>query len=251
MNIVIIEDEKLAAHDLANILKQADNAISIQKILFSVSEAIAYFRQHPMPQLIFSDIQLGDGYCFEIFKELKQHIPVIYCTAHDQHALEAFHNNGIAYVLKPYNIATIKEALDKCQYFQYSLSAAKINYDQLLTSIINPQPKLPTLLVNYKNRIIPVKISEVAFFAIENGSVSLVGFDTNQYPVHHTLDELETSCGNLFYRANRQYLINKNSVKEVMHYGYRKLFVSLHVATTDEVLINKNKISDFLHWLQQ
>lgn len=251
MDIVIIEDEKLVANDLANILKQTADDINIKKILFSVSEAIHYFRQQPLPQLIFSDIQLGDGYSFEIFKELKQHIPVIYCTAHDQHALQAFSNNGIAYVLKPYTVSSIKDALDKCRHFQNSLSSSKINYDKLLNNVINPQPKLPTLLVNYKNRIIPVKVSDVAFFAIENGAVNLVGFDMNQYPVHHTLDELENSCGNLFYRANRQYLINKNSVKEVMHYGYRKLFVSLNVTTTDEVVINKNKISDFLHWLQQ
>lgn len=250
MDIVIIEDEQLAANDLANILKSIGNGITVKKILFSVNEAIGYFRENTLPQLIFSDIQLGDGYSFEIFKEMQRQVPVIYCTAHDHHALEAFNHNGIAYILKPYTNNNIKDALDKCRYFQHTFSSP-VNYDLLLKSITIPKQNLPTLLVNYKNRIIPVKMSEVAYFFIENKSVNLVTADNAKYTVHNTLDELENTSGNMFYRANRQYLVNKKSIKEVIHYGHRKLFLSLDIETDHEIIINKNNIPAFLDWLQQ
>jgi len=250
MDIVIIEDEQLVANDLANILTHIGEDITVKKILFSVNEAITYFSENTLPQLIFSDIQLGDGYSFEIFKELQQHVPVVYCTAHDHHALEAFNHNGIAYILKPYSNKNIKEALDKCRYFQHTFSSP-VNYDLLLKSISMPKQQLPTLLVNYKNRIIPVKISEVAYFFIENKSVNLVTAGNAKYTVHNTLDELENTTGNMFYRANRQYLVNKKSIKEVIHYGHRKLFLSLDIETDHEIIINKNNMPDFLDWLQQ
>jgi len=253
MDIVIIEDEKLVANDLANILKKTDEKINIRKILSSVNEAIEYFKISPLPQLIFSDIQLGDGYSFEIFKELEGHIPVVYCTAHDKHALEAFRHNGIAYILKPYSASSIRETLEKCRYFQFSLQAAsaKIDYEVLLQTLVNPQQQHPTILVNYKDKIIPFKITDIAFFFVENRSVSLVSVTGSLHRINNTLDEMENICGKLFYRANRQYLINKNSIKEAVHYGYRKLFVSLNIDTTHEIIINKVNIPAFLQWLQQ
>jgi DNA-binding LytR/AlgR family response regulator len=250
MDIVIVEDERLVANDLANILRSNGEDVNVKKILSSVKEAVAYFKENTLPQLIFSDIQLGDGYSFEIFKELEQHIPVVYCTAHDRHALEAFRHNGIAYVLKPYSNDSIKEALDKCRNFQTQLTGT-INYDLLLNSITKPRRNLPTLLINYKNRIIPIKMSDVAYFFIENKMVNLATVDKVKYTVNSTLDELENTGGDLFYRANRQFLVNKKSIKEVVHYGHRKLFLSLDIETEHEIIINKNNMPAFLEWLQR
>jgi len=252
MDVVIIEDEKLAANDLASILKKTDKKINIRKILSSVNEAVAYFKISPLPQLIFSDIQLGDGYSFEIFKDMEVYVPVIYCTAHDKHALEAFRYNGIAYILKPYGANSIRETLEKCRYFQNSLAVSntKIDYDVLLQTLMNPQKQHPTILVNYKDKIIPFKVTDIAFFFVENRSVSLVSVNGSLHRINNTLDEMEQICGKLFYRANRQYLINKNCVKEAVHYSYRKLFVSMNIETTHEIIINKVNIPAFLNWLQ-
>lgn len=251
MNIVLIEDEKLVSDDLTDILQSLDGNITISKTVSSVKEAVHYFKNNATPQLIFSDIQLGDGYSFEIFKELQTTTPVIYCTAFNQHALQAFENNGIAYVLKPYSKNTIKQALDKYQSLKKTfVLQQQINYDQLINAITGNTIKPQTLLVSYKNKIIPVKIADVAFFTIEHKTTSLVTLQNQQYSINHTLDELEEICGTEFFRANRQFLINKAGVKEVLHYGLRKLFVNLYVATNEEVVINKVKATSFLNWLK-
>ncbi|GAB2818388.1 LytR/AlgR family response regulator transcription factor [Ferruginibacter profundus] len=251
MNVVLIEDEKLVSEDLSDILLSLDGDINISQTISSVKEAVSYFKNHDSPQLIFSDIQLGDGYSFEIFKELQTTTPVIYCTAFNQHALQAFENNGIAYVLKPYSKNTIKQALDKYQSLKKTFGRQQqVNYDHLLAAITGQTVKPQTLLVNFKNKIIPVKIADVAFFTIENKATSLVTLQNQQFAISQTLDELEEICGNCFFRANRQFLINKVSVKEVLHYGLRKLFVNLAVETHEEVVINKVKITPFLNWLK-
>jgi DNA-binding LytR/AlgR family response regulator len=246
MNIVLIEDEKLVSDDLADILQSLDGNITISKTISSVKEAVHYFKNNSSPQLIFSDIQLGDGYSFEIFKELQTTTPVIYCTAFNQHSLKAF-------VLKPYSKHTIKQALDKYQALKQTFALQQqINYDQLLAAITNQTPPKPqTLLVNYKNKIIPVKISDIAFFTIEHKATAMITLQNQQFTINHTLDELELICGVSFFRANRQFLINKAAVKEVLHYGLRKLFVHLHVATHEDVVINKVKTTAFLNWLKE
>jgi len=251
MNVVVIEDEKLVSDDLSDILHSLDDTITISQTISSVKEAMRYFKNHDTPQLIFSDIQLGDGYSFEIFKELQTSTPVIYCTAFNQHALQAFENNGIAYVLKPYSKTTIKQALDKYQSLKKTFNIhQQINYDNLLNAITGHAGKPQTLLVNYKNKIIPVRIAEVAFFGIEHKNTLLVTLQGQQYTINQPLDELEEICGTSFFRANRQFLINKASVKEVLHYSLRKLFVNLTVATNEEVMINKVKSTAFLNWLK-
>ncbi|MGC4102207.1 LytR/AlgR family response regulator transcription factor [Ferruginibacter sp.] len=251
MNVVLIEDEKMVSEDLTEILQSIDGNITVSKTISSVKEAVNYFKDHDTPQLIFSDIQLGDGYSFEIFKELNTDTPVIYCTAFNQHALQAFENNGIAYVLKPYSKNTIKQALDKYQALKTTFGVyQQVNYDNLIAAITGNTNKTQTLLVNYKNKIIPVKIADVAYFTIAHKNTSLVTLQNQQYSINQPLDELEDMCGAGFFRANRQFLINKKAVKEVLHYGLRKLFVNLSVEVHEEVLINKVKATAFLNWLK-
>ncbi len=251
MNVVIIEDEKMVADDLAGLLHEINSDITISSTLRSVKEAVSYMRTAQTPHLIFSDIQLGDGYSFEVFNEVKSTAPVIYCTAFNQHALEAFDNNGIAYVLKPYSKDTIKKALQKYQLLEKAFTpAVNINYTQLLDAVTGKTPKPATLLVNAANKIIPVKTSDIAFFSTEAKGTSIITFNNEKYNVNYALDELEDICGAQFYRASRQYLVNKTAVKEVMHYGLRKLFVVLTVQTNAEIVINKTKITAFLNWLK-
>lgn len=251
MEIVIIEDEKLVSDDLSDILQSIDKTISITRIISSVKEALTYFKKGTTPQLIFSDIQLGDGYSFEIFNKLQHTVPVIYCTAFNQHALQAFENNGIAYVLKPYTKTTIKQALEKYKLLKQNFTLQQhINYDDLRNALAENSPRPHSLLINNKNKIIPVKIIDIAFFTIEHKTTSLVTFKNEKFNISHTLDELEEICGADFFRTNRQFLLNKNAVKEVVHYSFRKLFVNLYVDANVEVIINKEKSTIFLNWLK-
>ncbi|MDD2792914.1 MAG: LytTR family DNA-binding domain-containing protein [Sediminibacterium sp.] len=250
INVVIIEDEKMTSDDLAEILKTIDSNINIIKIISSVKEGQAYFNGNHSAQLIFSDIQLCDGYSFEIFTAINTTTPVIYCTAYNQHALEAFDNNGIAYVLKPYSVKLIAEALDKYKKLQQSFLNPLNHADLLVTICQNNNARPQSLLVSSKNKIIPVKISAVALFSVDKKNTFLITFQNQKFSLNYTLDELEAICGSDFFRANRQYLINRESIREVIHYGFRRLFVGLIPEVSDEVIINKVKAPSFLNWLK-
>jgi two-component system, LytTR family, response regulator LytT len=253
MKVVIVEDETLTAEDLAEILLKLPDGIEVVKILTSVAEAIPYFKQNTSPDLIFCDIQLGDGHSFEIFKQVHIDVPVIFCTAYDEYAFEAFRNNGIDYILKPFVKKSIKSAIEKYKSLRTRLSMTGIDYDNLLQNIrsrLSHDKKISSLLINWKDKIIPVRINDIALFSIDFKMTQLITFDNQKYFVNHTLDELEEICGEDFYRANRQYLINRNAVTEALQYHARKLVLKLKVEDKHEIIISKNRVPEFLSWLR-
>ena len=252
MKIVIIEDEKLTAEDLADILCKNSTDVVIQKVLHSISEAVIYFNTAEQPDLIFCDIQLGDGPSFEIFEQVHIQAPVIFCTAYNQYALEAFKNNGIDYLLKPFSRKNIKEALEK--YESLKNSFIKPSSSEIANVLSEKYQSVDTMvnsiLVNWKDRIIPVRIKDVAFFMVDNKSTQLITSTGNKYYIDYTLEDLELLCGNSFYRANRQFLVNKNVIEEVQYYSGRKLFLKLNVQSEYDITISKVKSPEFLRWLR-
>ncbi len=253
MKVVIIEDEALMARDLTDILLQAPGKPEVSKVLSSVSEAIGYLQHHPSPDLIFSDIQLGDGLSFDIFRQVDTDCPVIFCTAYNEFALEAFRNNGIDYVLKPFTRKTIREALDKYELLKENFTrnaGRQAGVMAAATQAVQHGPKT-TLLVNWKDKIIPVRISDIALFTIDYKMTQLVTFDNQKYYLNQPLEELEQTCGSGFYRANRQFLVNKNAIREALQYFARKLVLKLNVPGDHEVIISKNRVPEFLEWLKE
>lgn len=253
MRVVVIEDEQLMAEDLVDTLTKLSDNIEVVQILSSVSDAISYFKTSEMPDLIFCDIQLGDGKSFEIFKKTQVIVPVIFCTAYDGYALEAFRNNGIDYILKPFTKKMIRKTIDK-----YKLLIDKrtntTDYGSILAGLettAQKEEKISYLLVNWKDRIIPIRITDIALFSIEYKMTQITTFDNQKYFVSHTLDELEIICGLSFYRANRQFLINREAIQEVMQHYARKLLVKLKTEGLTEVMISKGKAPEFLSWLRK
>jgi len=253
MKIVIIEDEALMAQDLAEILLQQPGQPEVMKILSSVAESVSYLRATDPPDLIFSDIQLGDGLSFDIFRQVKTDCPVIFCTAYNEFALDAFRNNGIDYVLKPFNRNTIREALDKYHVLRENFTRHSGNYAGLLSHPGWPdsQRKNGSLLINWKDKIIPVKIRDIALFTIDYKMTQLVTFDNQKYYINQTLEELEQTCGPTFFRANRQYLVNKEAIQEALQYFARKLVLKLKIDGKHDVVISKNRVPEFLEWLKE
>ena len=135
MKVVIVEDEKMIAEDLANTLSQVGDRVEVVKILSSVTEAVHFFKTNHLPDLIFSDIQLGDGHSFDIFKQVKIDVPVIFCTAYNEYALEGFKNNGIDYILKPFTKKSIKSSLEKYNGLRARFSNGHNDYDNLLNDL--------------------------------------------------------------------------------------------------------------------
>src|SRR5258708_17217079 len=135
MNIVIIEDELMTAEDLAEIIGGLGNDIQLSAILHSVKDSIDYFRERPPTDLVFSDIQLGDGLSFEIFRTVPIRVPIIFCTAYDEYALEAIRSNGIEYILKPFTAETVIRAIDKYHQLKKLFMPVDLDYEKLIRSI--------------------------------------------------------------------------------------------------------------------
>jgi len=252
MNILIIEDEALTAQDLADTLLHMSGQVEISKIVPSIAEAIRYLKESDPPDLIFSDIQLGDGLSFDIFRQVKTDCPVIFCTAYNEFALEAFRNNGIDYILKPFTPKSIGDALEKYRVLRQSFTRHSINYNGIFSSPAwtEAHKKNASLLINWKDKIIPVKIKEIAVFTIDYKMTQLVTFDNQKYFINNTLEELEQTCGPDFYRANRQYLVNKEAILEALQYFARKLILKLSIEGKHDVVISKNRVPEFLEWLK-
>lgn len=247
MKIVIIEDEQLTAEDLIDILKQVNPANEIVAHLSSVQEGIEFFSKQQQIDLIFSDIQLGDGLSFEIYKQIEINTPVIFCTAYDEYALDAFKANGIDYILKPYSRMSIEEALQRYSNLQVGFTSGLQQFSQDLEQ---NQPANSSILVHHKEKIIPLKLDEIALAYIRNEMVYLKTFEGVNYMINKSLDELDTMLGSNFYRANRQYIVNRASVKDVTTFLTRKYLVNLTFQFPEQIIVSKEKMTSFLKWLK-
>jgi DNA-binding LytR/AlgR family response regulator len=236
MKIVIIEDEVKAARSLALMIQSIAPEAEIVASLQSVQSSIDYFSNNESPSLIFMDIQLADGRCFEIFTETVIKAPVIFCTAYDEYAIESFKANGIDYILKPFTEDKLTIALNKVHslktFFQVQYEGKK------------------SFRVFKNNRYIVIAADNIAYFHIKNEIPVIHTFDGEEYFIHQSLDVISTMLApGQFYRVTRQYLINFSAVSEAEHYFSRKLLIHLKVKTPDQIIINKNNTTAFLNWL--
>lgn len=253
MKVLIIEDEYKTALDLKSTLLEIDPTIEIVQILDSVDSSVEFFQQEPMPELVFMDIQLSDGLSLEIFSEVEVMCPVIFCTAFDEYAIEAFKVNGVDYILKPFDKATIQRSLDKVQKLQNFFQNREVGLGSIAEVIKRLKHEYKSsFLVSFKDKLLPISIADVDYFYIEHEVTFLHTFAGQRYMLNTTLDELEKQLDpRQFYRANRQYLIHYNAIKEVEHFFARKLLLKLAVPPKDQVLVSKAKASDFLRWMEE
>jgi len=250
LTVIIIEDERLTALDLVNTLKKIDPDIFVQVILDSVESAIDYLKNNNQPDLIFSDIQLADGTSFDIFEQIKIIVPVIFCTAYNQYALKAFEANGIAYLLKPFDKITVAKAIDKFLLFKGNLTPHDILL-QLKNTLNNPisSPIIKSIIVNHGEKIIPVPIDDIALFYLEDKYSFALTFDQKKFITSHSIEELEKLTGNLFFRANRQHLVNRNAIKEAVRHLNRRLRLHVNIEFQETIFVSKLKAPSFLDWL--
>jgi two-component system, LytTR family, response regulator LytT len=250
MKILIIEDEKLTAKDLSKTLIAIDSEIKIVRMVHSVEEAIEFFKLNPDIDLIFSDIELGDGLSFEIFEKLKITTPIIFCTAYNQYALEAFKTVGIDYILKPFSKQSIENTLLKFQNLKEKLAAPKEDYSNLLEVLKNKlNPQTQSIIIHQGDKIIPVNIQDIALFFIEDDLVFAYTFDGKKNNLSHSMDNLEKQFPNDFFRANRQFLVNRKAVKDASHYFSRKILINLNIPFKEQIIIGKLKTTTFSNWL--
>jgi len=255
MKVIIIEDEKRTAKDLATTLESIDDQIEVVTILSSVEQAIFYLQNNSDFDLIFSDIQLCDGLSFEIFNKIQLSVPVIFCTAYDKYALEAFNTNSIDYILKPFDRNSVAKSLEKYHTLKSNFTTFNISLNNLLRTLGAPsstiQQSSTSIVICQGDRIIPIKTTAIALFVYEDDCVFALTFDLKKHLVSKPLEDLELVCGDMFFRANRQYLINRKAIKDASRHFNRKILVNLTFDYPYQILISRLKVTQFIEWLEQ
>lgn len=248
MNALIIEDEELAARNLVNILTEIGNINTIA-ILESIADTVEWFEVNDLPDLVFMDIHLADGSAFEIFKMIRIDCPIIFTTAYDEYALQAFKVNSIDYLLKPITLTDVKKALDKREIVSVNHSES-IDFSKLL-AMIKPTVEYKThFLVSQKgDKLVPLKTSEIAYILIETSIVKAIDYKGKTFVMENTLDELSAMLNpKEFFRANRQFIIARNAIKDIDLWFNGRLSVNLIVSTPEKILISKVRIPVFKDW---
>jgi two-component system response regulator LytT len=253
MKVIIIEDETRTANELKSMLLGIDGDIEVEAILGSVSAALDWFAQHPLPELIFSDIELGDGLSFEIFRKINIEVPVIFCTAFDEYAIRAFESNSIDYLLKPIDENMLQKSLEKYLRFKEHLVNGVqrvINMERAIDELEVAYKQ--TLLISYREKIIPIKLQDVGFFYTTNGVVQMELQDNKRFVISYTLEQLESMLDpKQFFRANRKFILNRDFIDNIEYYFNRKLFITCKIESPEKIIISRVKAQPFLQWLER
>lgn len=254
MNIVIIEDEYAAAKNLVAILQEINPDIRIMSVIESVSDAVKWFGDGNNPDLAFFDIQLADDNAFQIFKKAKVNCPVVFTTAYNQYAIKAFKVNSIDYILKPVNRDAVRFALNKFLNLRDTVSSMnERKILSMLSDMITERTKRykKTFLVHYKDRMIPVDVSEFAYFFIENGIVYGMTGD-KRYVIDQKLELLEEQLDpGKFFRANRQFIVSRKSIKDVGKYFSGKFSLNVKPEAPEKIVVSKARAPEIRKWLEE
>ncbi len=247
MKALLIEDETAAARNLAAVLREVAPGVQIVATLESVAESVEWLRSNPQPDLLFMDIHLADGDSFRIFGAVEVTAPVIFTTAYDRYALEAFKVSSIDYLLKPINADDVRRALEKLRRLT---SGERLDYGSRVRSLA-AQRQEEVFLVRVRDRIIPLQRDRIAYCYTSNEKVTACDFDGETYPLDKTLEALQALLPERdFFRANRQFIVARRAVKEIAVWFGSRLTLHLTVDTPERIVISKARVPEFKTWLR-
>lgn len=258
MKVLIIEDEVLAVERLKDLLSTYDASIEIINDFDSIESVVAYFQKgNAMPDLILLDIQLADGISFKIFEKVDLSCPIIFTTAYDQYALEAFKVNSVDYLLKPIQKTELEKALAKYKTIYASsptLPTSQIDQkliQEMLTQMSKTYKK--RFMVKSRQSLIGLPVEQVLFFFTESKISWLKDSDNKKYAVDYTLEELEQLLDpNLFFRINRKYILSFPAINKVSNYSNSRLIIDLKFSKEEEpIIVSREKVKHFKNWLNQ
>lgn len=250
MKIIIIEDEFAAANQLKYLLNQINADYEILTILESVEDAIKWFMTNESTDLIFSDIQLADGISFEIYEQVQINAPIIFITAFDEYAIRAFKLNSIDYILKPLDADSLRFAVEK--FNNQSLVKQETIRELIKQHAFSQQNYRKSFLVRYRGKLLPIKSNEFAYFFIENGLVFGQLFDGRKFVLDFKLEDLENQLDPQdFVRANRQFILSRESIAELQPYINSRVLVKTNPIASFEVIISKEKVTPFKKWFEK
>jgi two-component system LytT family response regulator len=246
INVLIIEDETPAAKRLEKMVQHLLPAAQIHCCISSVKEGIEWFMQNAEPHLVFSDIQLSDGTSFEIFASVKPKCPVIFTTAYDQYALDAFKLNSIDYLLKPIKQSELQIAIEK---FNERRSPVLPDINKLLQSYAAPMYK-QRFVIKYGEHIKTIPIEETMYFYTEDKVNFLTTTDGRRYVIDFNLDSLETMLDpKIFFRINRQFIISIHAISEMLAHSKSRVYIKLKPSCKLETIVSTERSAAFKTWL--
>ncbi|MDR2948007.1 MAG: LytR/AlgR family response regulator transcription factor [Dysgonomonas sp.] len=249
MKVLIVEDETAAYESLVDILKDIDPAIQVVGNTESVSQTIHWLHNNPEPDIIFMDIHLSDGSSFLIFESIEVETPIIFTTAYDEYAIDAFKLNSVDYLLKPIKSEELERALHK---FSRWTRKDILEYLSRLPQLA-PQPRYNNkLLLPVKDKLLPIDLRDVSYFYTTDKSTQVYLRDGKSYPYSKTLEQIFSSLDPAnFYRANKQYIIARDSVKNITIWFDNRLLITLDIDVPERIYISKNKAADFKAWVSK
>ena len=249
MNAVIIEDEQIAAQNLERLLHETSPGINVVAKLQSVEESIEFFSTDNAIDIVFMDIHLADGLSFSIFDSVTITAPIIFTTAYDQYALDAFKVNSIDYLLKPINKEDLTRAMQK--YHTLEGKASKNNSENLnalIETIKKPRYK-SYFLIPVLDKLVPLNVNDIAYIYLDDKISRAVTFNGQSHALDKPLDTIFTQLDpTKFFRANRQYIIAHTAVSDITLWPLSKLHVTLNVATPEKIIVSRARVAEFKDW---
>lgn len=251
MNVIIIEDEKPSARRLQRMLKALD--LEAETMLHSVEESIQWFQNNEHPDLIFLDIQLSDGLSFEIFETMDIKSAVIFTTAYDEYALQAFKLNSIDYLLKPIDDMELKKAVEKYKGRAPQKQTVTLDFNDIKNLLVNPLER------DYKKRFSVkvgqhlklINIEDIECFYSENKGTYAYTNAGRNYLLDTTLDNLSNELEpEVFFRINRKFYVNINAIKDMVSYTNSRLQIKLNRFNEQDVIVARERVKDFKDWLE-
>ncbi|MBC7923594.1 MAG: response regulator transcription factor [Ferruginibacter sp.] len=257
MKILIVEDEELAVKKLQKTLAAVDSAAEVIGVTGSIRASVEWLATHPAPDLILMDIELADGQSFEIFDKTDVKSTVIFTTSYDEYAIKAFKVNSIDYLLKPIQKEELQTALDKFRSMQHHYAPADkratLNVESLVKELqqqFQPKEYRKRFLVKHTHKLVSIEVPDIAYF-FSDGRLNLYKTsDNKKYVVDYTMDELaEMLDPDRYFRISRSFFVSIGSVEQIQDYFGNRLFLHLKPAVDKEVLVSREKVSDFKKWM--
>lgn len=251
MNVIIIEDEKPSARMLNRMLAVMD--VKVHTMLHSVKEAVEWFQYNQHPDLIFLDIQLSDGLSFEIFETVEIKSAIIFTTAYDEYALQAFKLNSIDYLLKPIDEDELATAVKKYKALKPSSQNLQLNFEDIKKLLVNPIEReyKKRFSVKVGQHLKLISVSDIECFYSENKGTYAFTVDGRNYLIDDTLDALENELSpEKFYRISRKFYVNIDAIKDIIDYTNSRLQIKLNSFKEQEIIVSRERVKDFKDWLE-
>ena len=249
MNILIIEDEFHSAERLESIILNYNKNYTIIAKLSSVEDSIAWLKTNEMPHVIFQDISLSDGECFEIYDQLEIDIPIIFTTAYSEYALQAFKLNSIDYIVKPYNEEDIYKVFEKLNSFKKIFKTSEKEILQEL--LVSKTHKIKNrFLVKLGDKYNYIKSENIMYAFYDQGITFAFDSSIKKYPLDYSITELEKLLDSqLFFRINRKFIININSIKKISNWFNGRLKLKIQPDIEEEIIVSRERVKEFKNWL--